>query len=109
MSESLFCQECGMLVRGQEYHPYAACLMFKGCHDAETVRANLPPYVDLRRAYDLQEERLRVAEEKCRKLEEAIADTLSRSVIHSSESGRQTENDRALLDLWEKWEEVGNE
>ncbi|OYD50667.1 hypothetical protein CBY09_07995 [Acidovorax kalamii] len=24
-----------------EYHPYAACLMFKACHDSETVRANL--------------------------------------------------------------------
>jgi hypothetical protein len=24
-----------------EYHPYAACLMFKACHDGETVRANL--------------------------------------------------------------------
>jgi hypothetical protein len=24
-----------------EYHPYAACLMFKACHNSETVRANL--------------------------------------------------------------------
>jgi hypothetical protein len=24
-----------------EYHPYAACLMFKQCHDSYTVRANL--------------------------------------------------------------------
>lgn len=35
------CAECGMLVRGDDYHPYAACLMFKGCHDSETVQANL--------------------------------------------------------------------
>ena len=26
-----------------EYHPYAACLMFKGCHNSATVRANLAP------------------------------------------------------------------
>jgi len=24
-----------------EYHPYAACLMFKACHDREVVRHNL--------------------------------------------------------------------
>jgi len=24
-----------------EYHPFAACLMFKGCHDSATVKANL--------------------------------------------------------------------
>ena len=35
------CTECGMLVMPDEYHPYAACLMFKACHDAETVYANL--------------------------------------------------------------------
>lgn len=35
------CAECGMPVKLGEYHPYAACLMFKGCQDAETVRANL--------------------------------------------------------------------
>lgn len=35
------CAECGMNVRLGEYHPYAACLMFKGCGDGETVRANL--------------------------------------------------------------------
>jgi hypothetical protein len=35
------CSECGMLVRGDDYHPYAACLMFKGCHDSKTVQANL--------------------------------------------------------------------
>lgn len=35
------CQECGMPVALGEYHPFAACLMFKGCHNSETVRANL--------------------------------------------------------------------
>lgn len=35
------CIECGMLVSPTEYHPYAACLMFKACHDADTVRGNL--------------------------------------------------------------------
>lgn len=36
------CQDCGMVVRTPtEYHPYAACLMFKACHDGDTVRANL--------------------------------------------------------------------
>jgi hypothetical protein len=35
------CGECGMLCEPSEYHPFAACLMFKGCHDSATVRKNL--------------------------------------------------------------------
>lgn len=39
--ELLPCGECGMPCRPDEYHPFAACLMFKACHNSETVRANL--------------------------------------------------------------------
>ena len=35
------CGDCGMPCAQGEYHPYAACLMFKACHNSETVRANL--------------------------------------------------------------------
>ena len=35
------CGTCGMPCTSGEYHPYAACLMFKACHNSETVRANL--------------------------------------------------------------------
>jgi recombinational DNA repair protein (RecF pathway) len=35
------CAECGMSVVPQEYHPYAACLMFKQCQDGAIVRFNL--------------------------------------------------------------------
>jgi len=35
------CAECGMSVETGEYHPYAACLMFKGCHNSKTVNMNL--------------------------------------------------------------------
>ncbi|WP_156962428.1 hypothetical protein [Salinisphaera hydrothermalis] len=36
------CQECGMTLRKPgEYHPFAACLMFKACGDSDTVRASL--------------------------------------------------------------------
>lgn len=41
MSKETACAECGMNVRLGEYHPYAACLMFKGCRNSETVRKNL--------------------------------------------------------------------
>ena len=37
------CRDCGMPCEPNEYHPYAACLMFRGCHNSATVRANLPP------------------------------------------------------------------
>lgn len=41
MSNVKACTECGMRVRLGEYHPFAACLMFKGCHNSAIVRANL--------------------------------------------------------------------
>jgi len=39
--DATICQECGMEVRRGEYHPYAACLMFKACGDRETVQSIL--------------------------------------------------------------------
>jgi len=41
MTKETECKECGMAVRLGEYHPFAACLMFKGCKNSTTVRANL--------------------------------------------------------------------
>jgi hypothetical protein len=41
MSGITICQECGMPCTATEFHPFAACLMFKGCHDSDKVRANL--------------------------------------------------------------------
>lgn len=38
---STMCADCGMAVSPGEYHPFAACLMFKACHDGDQVRANL--------------------------------------------------------------------
>lgn len=36
------CKECGMRLHDSfEYHPYAACLMFRACGDRATVLANL--------------------------------------------------------------------
>ncbi len=58
MKESV-CQECGMPVRLGEYHPYAACLMFKGCHSSETVRTNLEAITKEWRAIGAREEKNR--------------------------------------------------
>jgi hypothetical protein len=47
------CMECGMCLENDgEYHPYAACLMFKGCRDGATVRANLNGVVAHGAQYD---------------------------------------------------------
>jgi len=35
------CGECGMSVEACEYHPFAACLMFKQCQNSKTVRDSL--------------------------------------------------------------------
>lgn len=40
------CAECGMPCRAGEYHPYSACLMFKSCHNGDTVRASLQDVLD---------------------------------------------------------------
>jgi hypothetical protein len=37
----LTCNDCGMTVETGEYHPFAACLMYKGCYNKDTVIANL--------------------------------------------------------------------
>ena len=42
------CGDCGMPCKPGEYHPYAACLMFKACHNSETVRANLEAVAEQR-------------------------------------------------------------
>lgn len=39
--ELIACRECGMPRDSGEYHPYAACLMFKACGNSDTVRANI--------------------------------------------------------------------
>ena len=43
----MICQECGMSVFETEYHPYAACLMFKACRSSRTVTANLRAVMEL--------------------------------------------------------------
>lgn len=41
------CVECGMVpLRDREYHPYAACLMFKTSRDGDVVRKNLQAVLD---------------------------------------------------------------
>lgn len=51
------CPECGMTVAAGEYHPYAACLMVSGCHDASTIREALMAVF---------EDGVRAAADKCR-------------------------------------------
>lgn len=42
MNDDLWtCQDCGMACATREFHPFAACLMYRECGDARTVRTNL--------------------------------------------------------------------
>lgn len=43
------CAVCEMTVGDGEYHPYAACLMYKQCRNAEAVKDNLWAVVDFGR------------------------------------------------------------
>ena len=46
------CGDCGMeVVFPDEYHPYAACLMFKACGNPKTVTDNLDSVI----AYGLKQ------------------------------------------------------
>lgn len=41
------CGQCGMCLKGpNDYHPYAACMMFGFCHDGNQVQANLDAVVE---------------------------------------------------------------
>lgn len=41
------CAKCGfVLAHPNEYHPYAACLMYKQCKNEDVVRSNLKAVVD---------------------------------------------------------------
>jgi hypothetical protein len=35
------CHQCGMVCQPDEYHPYAACILYGAIHDGDAVRANL--------------------------------------------------------------------
>src|SRR3546814_6537942 len=48
-SVDVTCGDCGMPCASDEYHPYAACLMFKACHNTTIVRANLEAALASRR------------------------------------------------------------
>ena len=39
--KSSACAECGMIVEAGEYHPFAACLMFKAAPSSAIVRGNI--------------------------------------------------------------------
>lgn len=58
MSAESYCHACGMPC-GNEYHPYAACLMFKQCGSRDEVEANLAAVAE----YGAASERTRVREE----------------------------------------------
>ena len=62
------CIECGMMCEAVEYHPYAACLMFKQCLNSETVRANLQAVRD----DNYQQGRVDSLEQKVEELEMEI-------------------------------------
>ena len=45
LDEVSSCAQCGMPVCIGDYHPFAACLMFRGCGEADTVTDNLDALV----------------------------------------------------------------
>jgi hypothetical protein len=62
-----------MVCQPNEYHPYAACLMFKSCHDGDRVRENLQAVHEQGRLAGLEEQ-------GWRPIETATPDTKARLV-----------------------------
>ncbi len=60
------CVQCGMTCKSTDYHPYAACLMFKATHSSDEVAANLLAVVGYGRA-DRDEWFKKLIEEERRK------------------------------------------
>lgn len=50
--EGVTCVECGMAVRLHEYHPFAACVLFKAFRDGDRVRLNLRAVMNATADYD---------------------------------------------------------
>lgn len=55
------CHDCGMPCSYGDYHPYAACLMFKDSHSSEIVRENLQAILEEGRATSTQTNRNKTA------------------------------------------------
>lgn len=57
-----YCVQCCMACEPGEYHPYAACLMYKACLNAETVRVNLDAVLEHGRRKGQRESALSASE-----------------------------------------------
>ena len=67
------CKECGMALRCGEYHPYAACLMFKSCGNRDTVRNNLKDVLSHgKKRTALQKENIQLVRDNLRKRVEEL-------------------------------------
>lgn len=75
--DGMRCAECGMPCLWGDYHPYAACLMFKQCHNSETVLANLKHVQNTARQAILVEA---VKEIRSRKAADDVADNLNETL-----------------------------
>ncbi len=74
------CRECGMIVEDSAYHPYAACLMFKGYPDGAVVEENLNAVLGYGSHSKFQELTAKVSE-LTKKLAEQQAVNYGRKVI----------------------------
>lgn len=86
MDKGSECRECGMLVSLGEYHPFAACLMFKGCGDSATVRDNLDALTSQWQAIGRREgehEARRVLSERSLRYSEIPNNSTRRSVVRA--------------------------
>ena len=87
----------------KEYHPYAACLMFKGCRDSEKVRANLAGViahgVQYHSGFDDMADRIAQLEARVKTQEDVIAIDI-REYTKLEELNEQLKAENAQVRQW---------
>lgn len=98
------CKECGMPCEPNEYHSFAVCLMFKGCHNSKVVRDNfqsMRKHIIAERQADKGDAVTQLPDSIRIPLDEVIADLdylFSRVAVDGSFALAATKSVRAKLD-----------
>lgn len=87
MSGKTVCGDCGMPVGPDDFHPFAACLMFEACRNSMTVEANLEFF----RGYFVLESATRLAEKDAQIA--ALSEKLVRIRLFAKEAKRNINAD----------------
>ena len=100
------CAACGMSVKPRAYHPHAACLMFRACHDGNVVDANLQAVVEYGHLKTDQAEELKALRTLAEKASDYKFGKGQKQFAKLNGGVRKLEQE--LLEATEQWESVSS-